>query len=222
MSEGTIARRVPGETRRLLVSSARALLTAQGLEALSTRAVAERAGIRQPTLYSHFPNRDSLLVAVADALGRELLAFTAETQAVLRKAGAADPGALKAHFEAVLTRAQREREGLLLFLRFRRTDSALGRRLTELEEETRALVVGHVRAFLDSLPGGGDAADEGAAHDELVAYADAVLELVWGAVQLLGRAGHPVDALSRRLTAQLLATSAAFFHPELLPEPLRP
>jgi AcrR family transcriptional regulator len=59
-----------------IVAAARDLLEDGGLEAVSMAAVAERVGVRAPSLYKHFGDRSGLLAAVAtDAaldLGRTL------------------------------------------------------------------------------------------------------------------------------------------------------
>jgi AcrR family transcriptional regulator len=45
---------------RQIVAAARELLEDEGLEALSMRRVAERIGIRAPSLYKHFPDKQAL------------------------------------------------------------------------------------------------------------------------------------------------------------------
>lgn len=56
--------------RRAIVDAALDLLNEVGLDALSTRLLAERLQVRQPALYWHFRNRQALL----DAMNREMLA----------------------------------------------------------------------------------------------------------------------------------------------------
>ena len=56
--------------RQLIVEAALDLLNAVGLDALSTRALADRLGVKQPALYWHFKNRRALL----DAMNAEILA----------------------------------------------------------------------------------------------------------------------------------------------------
>jgi AcrR family transcriptional regulator len=48
-------------TRRRSLDAALAVLQADGLEGLTTRAVAERAGLTQPALYRHFRDKDELV-----------------------------------------------------------------------------------------------------------------------------------------------------------------
>jgi AcrR family transcriptional regulator len=81
---------------REIVGAARAIIDAEGLDALTMRHIAERLGIRAPSLYKHFPDKQSLEAAVISA------AF--EEQAVLFEraiAGQADPlAALAASYRA--------------------------------------------------------------------------------------------------------------------------
>lgn len=52
------------ETRRIILESSRDLFCRLGFEATSTRAIAEKAGVGAGTIFSHFPDKPSLLVAV--------------------------------------------------------------------------------------------------------------------------------------------------------------
>lgn len=56
--------------RARIVATALDVLNEVGVDALSTRAIAQRLGVRQPALYWHFANRRALL----DALNLEILA----------------------------------------------------------------------------------------------------------------------------------------------------
>lgn len=67
-----------------IVAAARALLEEGGLDAVSMAAVAQRVGVRAPSLYKHHPDRDALIAAVATAVAEEL---GAELHAALRDAG---------------------------------------------------------------------------------------------------------------------------------------
>lgn len=61
-----------GGTAARIASAARAILLEEGAAAVSMRRVAVAAGITPMAIYSHFPNRDALLRAVADASFHEL------------------------------------------------------------------------------------------------------------------------------------------------------
>ena len=53
--------------RETIVSEALVLLDETGLDAVSTRQLAKRLGVEQPSLYWHFRNKASLLDAMAEA-----------------------------------------------------------------------------------------------------------------------------------------------------------
>jgi len=61
-----------GDLRAALLQAAGEILEKEGLEALSLREVARRAGVSHNAPYRHFPDRDSLLAALA-AQGVDLL-----------------------------------------------------------------------------------------------------------------------------------------------------
>src|SRR6478736_9746442 len=54
-----------GDLRNALLDSARSILEKQGLEALSLRAVARKAGVSHAAPYRHFPNHEALLAELA-------------------------------------------------------------------------------------------------------------------------------------------------------------
>jgi len=56
---------------REIVEAARELLEAEGAEGLSMRALAERLGIRAPSLYKHFPSKEALEAAVISQAFKE-------------------------------------------------------------------------------------------------------------------------------------------------------
>jgi AcrR family transcriptional regulator len=71
---------------REIVSAAREILNAEGLDAMTMRRIADRLGIRAPSLYKHFPDKQSLEAAViSDAFEEQARTFE---QAV---AGSDDP-----------------------------------------------------------------------------------------------------------------------------------
>ncbi|MET9777393.1 TetR/AcrR family transcriptional regulator [Streptomyces sp. NPDC006367] len=70
---------------REIAAAARALLEEAGAPALTLRALADRLGIKAPSLYKHFPDKK----AVEDELAAQLLTEVAET---LEAAEAREPG----------------------------------------------------------------------------------------------------------------------------------
>jgi AcrR family transcriptional regulator len=62
-----------------ILDAAAALLETQGLEALSTSAIAERLGLHVRNVYRYFPNREAVLHALAHALNARIEALIRET-----------------------------------------------------------------------------------------------------------------------------------------------
>jgi AcrR family transcriptional regulator len=58
----------PVLSRQRIVEVATAILDAEGLDALSTRRLAQELGVRAPSLYNHFGTKEEILDAVGDAI----------------------------------------------------------------------------------------------------------------------------------------------------------
>lgn len=86
----TASTRPRADTREAIVSAAAGLLDAAGPEAVTTRAVAEAAGVQVPAIYRLFGDKDGLLEAVVE---HELGAYVAAKARAVR---AADDGDLDA------------------------------------------------------------------------------------------------------------------------------
>jgi AcrR family transcriptional regulator len=56
---------------REIVAAARGILEDEGVDALTMRRIAERLGIRAPSLYKHFPDKEALEAAVISAAFEE-------------------------------------------------------------------------------------------------------------------------------------------------------
>jgi AcrR family transcriptional regulator len=56
---------------REIVDTARAIIDAEGLDGLTMRRIAERLGIRAPSLYKHFPDKQALEAAIISAAFEE-------------------------------------------------------------------------------------------------------------------------------------------------------
>ncbi|HGE7262434.1 TPA: TetR family transcriptional regulator, partial [Serratia marcescens] len=65
MSEKNTAMRL---TRETVLRGALALLNEIGIDALSTRRLAQHLGVQSPTLYWHFKNKAELLKAMAETI----------------------------------------------------------------------------------------------------------------------------------------------------------
>ena len=97
-------------SRDAIVQAARALLEQQGLDAVVMNAVAERVGVRGPSLYKHVADRAALIRAVGDLVTDELRATMA--QAMIGDDPAADLRALAFAYRAFV-RANPNGYGLL-------------------------------------------------------------------------------------------------------------
>ena len=142
-----------GDLRNALRKSARAILDEEGLESLSLRAVARRAGVSHAAPYRHYPNHEGLLAELAaDGF--------AELRDAIATAGAA-PG----------TQADKIAEIGAAYMRFAVRHPALAR-----------LMFGSQLSNRGDFPDLGTAAD-GVGTEIGKALGDDVLGLaVWGAV----------------------------------------
>jgi AcrR family transcriptional regulator len=71
----------PSPRAREIVAAARALLEEQGADALSMRRLADRLGIRAPSIYKHLPDKRSLEAAlISEAFEETAVAFAAAVE----------------------------------------------------------------------------------------------------------------------------------------------
>ena len=77
-----------GDLRRVLVEAALQLVSEGGMEAVSVREAARRAGVSPGAPFRHFPSRDALMQAVAEEAQRR---FRAEIEAALAGSPPGDP-----------------------------------------------------------------------------------------------------------------------------------
>jgi AcrR family transcriptional regulator len=73
-------------SRNLIRDQALAIIDEDGLDALTMRKLAARLGVQAASLYSHFPNKEAVLSAIADRLAKRIDAsgFTDSWQEGLR------------------------------------------------------------------------------------------------------------------------------------------
>jgi AcrR family transcriptional regulator len=77
-----------GDLRRVLVEAALQLVSEGGMDAVSVREAARRAGVSPGAPFRHFPSRDALMQAVAEEAQRR---FRTEIEAALAASPAGDP-----------------------------------------------------------------------------------------------------------------------------------
>ncbi len=79
----------------VILEAAEEVASQRGLEATSTAAIAERAGVAVGTLYNYFPDRDALIAALfkyrRDELIPRIVAAAAETKHLPFECSAAAP-----------------------------------------------------------------------------------------------------------------------------------
>ncbi|MFI6945601.1 TetR/AcrR family transcriptional regulator [Streptomyces sp. NPDC050422] len=92
------AARPATDRARQILAAARTLLEREGPDALTMRRLAGCVGITAPSLYKHFPDKSSVVHALADAMLRE-------TADALAAAEAAAPGSFRALATAYRTHA---------------------------------------------------------------------------------------------------------------------
>ena len=64
-----------GDLRNALITAGLAILTEEGVNALSLREVARRAGVSHAAPYRHFNDKDALLAAIAEEVGGRLTPY---------------------------------------------------------------------------------------------------------------------------------------------------
>lgn len=117
-------------TRELILAALVELLSEQPADQITTREIAERAGVSQPTVYRHFPDRQALLEGLADRIAAGMASVAGDDAHVVtlddlvrlvpRHMALADEHAVEAAAEAVfnadprrISRASRERSAAL-------------------------------------------------------------------------------------------------------------
>ncbi len=89
-----------------IIDAGRALLEADGLDGLTMQAVADRVGVRAPSLYKRVRNRDELIARIAEATLQEL---SERLDDAADPTPGADPGAELARFARAVRAFAHER-----------------------------------------------------------------------------------------------------------------
>lgn len=86
------------QTRTAILAAARAAFDAEGFDGTSVEAIAARAGVAKATVFAHFADKASLLIAVRiDALHAQMAAMRAAVAAGPPVDGGPDRDAMRAH-----------------------------------------------------------------------------------------------------------------------------
>jgi AcrR family transcriptional regulator len=184
-------------TRRAIVDAAQACLVEEGYGALTTRRVAERAGIAQSTVMHHFETRDALIVETVVGVALQL----AE-----RALATIDLDALRTpeHREAVLDEAWREFTSPLALAAAQLWCAAwiepeLGPILRELEDRIGAIVWTTANVLFPDQSG----------DSRFPALIDAAVSLIRGLVMGIPISGaEAVDRRWERVKPLILASAA--------------
>ena len=137
-------------TRHKLVEGAIEILRHEGLNAATTGRIAQAAGLKQPTFYAHFADRDAVLEAaaieicrrMAERLASHLTGFDSSDKAA----------ALRSTYEALISGYLAHPELTRLFLRHRIDDgSPLGRVFSRFLASSRALLSQRFSKFIAAV-----------------------------------------------------------------------
>ena len=121
-------------TRRRLLQAAEPLFSRRGYEATSMADVAERAGVGVGTLYHHFPDKRSLLLALIDDWGDRELAQGRSAHDVERFLGENPRAAFGADLRASYERLRREGGFFLVLLELAERDGDVRTRLARINQ----------------------------------------------------------------------------------------
>jgi TetR/AcrR family transcriptional regulator, fatty acid biosynthesis regulator len=189
-------------TRRRLIDGAIDILRHEGVAAATTGRIASAAGLKQPSFYVHFADRDEILSAAAVEIGQRMI----ETlQRELSGLDVTDPRrSIRAAHAAIVDAFLGEPELTRIFLRHRTDDgSVLGRAFRALLDQARGRIV-------DSVAGHGIAVPRQTAE----AYVELLVAGVLGLLEALldGRlTDRPtaVDAIARTTGTMMKSLSNA-------------
>jgi AcrR family transcriptional regulator len=110
-SEATARGYHHGDLRNALIIAGRAILAEEGSAGLDLRKVARRAGVSHAPPYRHFPDKQALLVAIAEDGFQELYRQLAAAQSQAERAAIAQLGAIgRAYLAFALDRPAHMRE----------------------------------------------------------------------------------------------------------------
>jgi AcrR family transcriptional regulator len=168
------ARRSTEVTRRRLVDGAVDILRREGLAAATTGRIANAAGLKQPTFYVHFADRDEVFEAAAEEIGQRMLE---KLQRQHTKFDPKDPRrSATANYRSILAAFLSEPELTRIFLRHRGDEgTVLGRVFSRQIQQARQAIVQSVPHFGVS----------GASPAVVEAYVEVIVSAVLGVLEAL-------------------------------------
>lgn len=185
-------------TRREILAATVACLIEDGYAELTTRRIAERAGVAQSTLMHHFPAREALLVEAVTALATTL------AERALQEIDLTGLGAAETHRSVVLDQAWRaftspEALAAIQLWGAAWAEPELAAALHELEERVYALVMAAARQVFPTESG----------HPDFAVLIDAMVQVIRGLVMAIPTGGR--EEIERRWAAikPVLVTAAA-------------
>jgi AcrR family transcriptional regulator len=187
-------------TRRKLIDGAIEILRRDGVAAATTGRIASAAGLKQPSFYVHFEDRDQVFEAAANEIGRRVMEILKRQ---LTDVDLAHPQrSIRAGYAAMTAAFLSEPELTRLFLRHRIDDgTVLGRTFRRLLDLARGQLVEGVARYGVVVP-----RDVAEAHSELLVAG--VLGLLEGLLEgRLRDQEAAVDAISNVTIAMFRSLS---------------
>ncbi len=181
-------------TRRRLIDGAIEILRRDGVAAATTGRIASAAGLKQPSFYVHFEDRDQVFEAAAIEIGRRVIGILKRQLTAID--GTHPRRSIRATYAAMTAAFLSEPELTRIFLRHRIDDgTVLGRTFRRLLDEGRGELVESVARYGVVLP-----------RDTAEAYVELLVAAVLGLLEGLldGRLRDQeaaVDAISNATIA---------------------
>jgi AcrR family transcriptional regulator len=171
------ARRSTELTRQRLIDGAVDILRREGLAAATTGRIASAAGLKQPTFYVHFEDRDEVFEAAASEIGRRML------EKLQRQHTKFDPKdvrrSLTESYRSMLNGFLSEPELTRIFLRYRGDEGTVfGRVFGRQIDEARRAIVRSVHIY-------GVTSERSAAREVVEAYVEMIVSSVLGMLEAL-------------------------------------
>jgi AcrR family transcriptional regulator len=149
-------------TRRRLIDGAIEILRRDGVAAATTGRIASAAGLKQPSFYVHFADRDAIFEAAAVEIGRRVIEMLKQQLTEFDPTHARR--AIRAAYASMTAAFLSEPELTRIFLRHRTDDgTVLGRTFRKLLDQARNEIVESLGRYQVVLP-----RDTAEAHIELL------------------------------------------------------